>query len=110
MTQLTALLLTMLTMLSIASSPVARSASITGFRAENAPTFSSTSAAQHVEALSVGIGSRVAGSAVQAQTHQYLTTQFQEFGYQTELQPFTISAYQDRGSTVALTGATGEAI
>ena len=77
-----------------------------GVRAENAPTFSGAAANQHVEALSVGIGSRPAGTAVQSQTHQYLVSQFQAMGYQTELQTFPITAYQDRGSSVRLVGSS----
>jgi Iap family predicted aminopeptidase len=128
MTRLTTLLLAVLMTLSLACGPVAASAPVmadTAFaaapvdlppaavsdtRAENAPNFSGSSAFQHVEALSVGIGSRVAGSDAQAQTHQYLMTKFQELGYQTELQPFPITAYQDRGSSVALAGALGHAV
>jgi Iap family predicted aminopeptidase len=79
-------------------------------RAEVAPTFSGSAAHQHVDALSVGIGSRVAGSPSQSKTHQYLLTQFQALGYQTELQPFTITAYQDRGSAVRIGGASGQSV
>jgi aminopeptidase YwaD len=75
-----------------------------GLRAENAPTFSGAAANQHVQALSSGIGSRPAGAPVQSQTHQYLVAQFQAMGYQTELQTFPISSYQDRGSSVTFTG------
>lgn len=71
---------------------------------ENAPSFSGSSALQHVQALADGIGSRVAGSPAQSQTHQYLQARFQELGYQVEIQPFTITAYRDRGSTVVLNG------
>jgi len=54
--------------------------------------------------LSVNIGSRPAGAPVQSQTHQYLVSQFQAMGYQTELQSFPITSYQDRGSTLTLVG------
>lgn len=115
MTRLTALLLALLTTICVASPPVAASALVVpitapAIRAENAPTFSGASAFQHVEALSVNIGSRVAGSPAQSQTHQYLMARFQELGYQVELQPFTITAYQDRGSTVALAGPLGPSV
>jgi Zn-dependent M28 family amino/carboxypeptidase len=79
-------------------------------RAENAPSFSGAAALQHVEALSVGIGSRPAGSDVQARTRDYLVARYQELGYQTELQPFTITAYQDRGSSVVLGGPLGQGV
>jgi aminopeptidase YwaD len=72
--------------------------------AENSPTFSGSSANQHVDALSVGIGSRVAGSPIQTRTHDYLSARFAEMGYQVQTQPFAINAYQDRGSSVALAG------
>lgn len=129
MARLTTLLLALLTTLSVACAPVAASApmqpdsaaapsaeapapvaiapagapaAVPDTRAETAPTFSGSAAFQHVEALATGIGSRVAGAPAQAQTHQYLKEQFEALGYQVELQPFTITAYQDRGSTVAL--------
>lgn len=78
--------------------------------AENAPTFSGASANQYVDALSVGIGSRVAGSPAQAKTHDYLSARFSELGYQVQLQPFPINAYQDRGSSIELVGATPQSV
>ena len=72
--------------------------------AESAPTFSGSAANQHVDALSVGIGSRVAGSPVQTRTHDYISARFSGMGYQVQTQPFTINAYQDRGSSVVLAG------
>src|SRR5688572_25920464 len=115
MTRWTALLLAVLTTLSLAHGSVAASAPIlptttADIREENTPAFSGASAFQHVDALSTGIGSRVAGSPAQAQTHQYLMARFQEMGYQVELQPFTITAYQDRGSSVALAGPLAQGI
>ncbi len=127
MAQLTTLMLALLLMLTLTPGPVAVAAptlpptgaavggggppvAVPDTRAETAPAFSGASALQHVEALSVGIGSRVAGSPAQSQTHQYLLARFQELGYQVELQPFTITAYQDRGSSVVLAGALGQAI
>jgi Iap family predicted aminopeptidase len=127
MTRLTTLLLAALISLTLACAPVAASApmlpdaplasvvdrpavAVPDTRAENAPTFSGASAFQHVDSLSVAIGSRVAGSDAQAQTHQYLVGQFRALGYQTELQPFTIMSYQDRGSSVVLAGALGQSI
>jgi aminopeptidase YwaD len=128
MFRLTALLLALLSSLALAHPPTAASATIrpdtpsivaainagpsalADARADNAPAFSGTAALQHVDALSVGIGSRVAGSSAQSQTHQYLVSRFQELGYQAELQPFTITAYQDRGSSVMLVGTTAQSI
>jgi aminopeptidase YwaD len=77
---------------------------------ETAPTFSGASAYQYVDALSVGIGSRVAGSPAQTQTHDYLLARFGELGYQVELQSFTINAYQDRGSSMELIGAAPQSV
>lgn len=86
----------------------ARAAEASGFLVDSSPAFSGPTAFQHVQALAVGIGSRVAGSPAQSQTQQYLMDQYRQLGYQVELQPFTITAYQDRGSTVALRGALGQ--
>ena len=126
MTRLTSLALCLLTALLLACQPITPVASIDAsagtalarndwapvaeqdVRAENAPAFSGVTALQHVQALSTG--SRVAGSPEQSRTHQYLMARFQELGYQTELQPFTITAYQDRGSRVALAGALGQSV
>jgi aminopeptidase YwaD len=128
MVRFTTLLLTLLTTLSLACGPVANLApaiagaslagtatdrvpeALTDRWAENAPNFSGASANQHVNALSVVIGSRVAGAPTQAQTHQYLSSQFQSLGYQTTLQPFPIVAYQDRGSSVVLSGGVAPSI
>lgn len=116
MKRLTTLTLALLLTLTLASGPVASAAptappiAAESILAENAPAFSGASAFQHVDALSTGIGSRVAGSPAQAQTHQYLMARFQEMGYQVELQPFTITAYQDRGSSVALSGPSSQGI
>jgi Iap family predicted aminopeptidase len=87
-----------------------RAAERSGFLAENAPAFSGPTALTHVQALANGIGSRVAGSPIQDQTRQYLMDQYRQLGYQVDTQPFTITAYQDRGSKVALTGALGQDI
>jgi len=113
MVRLTTLTLALLLTLTLALGPVALAAppfAAPDTLAENVPVFSGASALTHVDALSAGIGSRVAGSPVQSQTHQYLMARFQERGYQAELQPFTITAYQDRGSSVVLSGALGQTI
>jgi Iap family predicted aminopeptidase len=88
----------------------ARAYESSGFLLDNAPAFSGPSAYQHVQALAVGIGSRMAGSPAQTQTQQYLMDQYRQLGYQVELQPFTITAYQDRGSSVALSGGGGQSV
>lgn len=43
----------------------------------------------HVEYLSVTIGSRVAGSAEESETAEYIIEQFQAMGYDVTIQPFT---------------------
>ncbi len=126
MHRLIALLLTVLTTLSLACGPGAVAAPIVGdtsrslaavvpppaagpdirAEAETAPSFSGSAALQQVEALSVTIGSRPAGTDNMSRTHAHLLARFQEMGYQAELQPFTINAYQDRGSTVVLSGTS----
>ncbi|MFN8636661.1 MAG: M28 family metallopeptidase [Chloroflexota bacterium] len=116
--RLTALSLALLTALSLSFGPgalaattwPAPSSAIVGVRADSAPSFSGSAALQHVNELSVGIGSRVAGSPAQDSTHQYLTTQLQGMGYQTVLQSFPITAYQDRGSKLTLGGALGQSV
>lgn len=113
MVRLTTLTLALLLTLTLALGPVAFAAppfTVFEVRAENAPAFSGASAFQHVDALSTRIGSRVAGSPAQAQTHQYLMARFQELGYQVELQPFPITAYRDQGSSVALAGPLAQGV
>src|SRR3712207_2121951 len=74
---------------------------------EVAPAFSGDEAYRHVRALAEGIGPRVAGRESQQRAADYLAEQFRHLGYQTELQPFTITSYDDRGSTVLVGGALG---
>lgn len=79
-------------------------------RVETVPSFSGPAAKQHVDALSETIGSRVAGSENQTQAQQYLLAQFHALGYQAELQPFTVTSYDDRGSTLTVGGALGQSV
>lgn len=74
---------------------------------EAAPAFSGDEAHRHVRALSEQIGSRVAGTENQRRAAEYLAEQFRQLGYQTELQPFTITSYDDRGSAVQVGGVPG---
>ena len=77
---------------------------------EAVPSFSGDEAHRHVRALSEGIGSRVAGTQNQQRAAEYLAEQFGQLGYQTELQPFTITSYDDRGSSVQVTGSLDRSV
>lgn len=79
-------------------------------RAESAPAFSGAAAHQHVAALAEMVGSRPAGSPSQVRAQQYLLEQFRALGYLADLQPFTITFYDDRGSTVTVAGPLGQPI
>ncbi|MBI3962917.1 MAG: M28 family peptidase [Deinococcus sp.] len=48
--------------------------------------------------LAEGIGIRAAGTAGERAAADYLEQRFREFGYQTELQPFPFTYFQDLGS------------
>ena len=54
---------------------------------------------QHLQALSGGIGARVAGTPQEAQAAQYIRAAFEKLGYQTELQPFSVTARVNRVKT-----------
>ena len=71
------------------------------------PAFSGDLALGHVNVLADAIGSRPAGSANQARAAEYLLGQFRALGYQADLQPFPVTSYQDRGSTLTVAGALG---
>jgi Zn-dependent M28 family amino/carboxypeptidase len=75
--------------------------------AETAPAFSGPSAYAYVDALATQIGSRAVGSPNQARAQQYLADQYRALGYQVELQPFTVTSYEDRGSALTLVGPLG---
>ncbi len=45
----------------------------------------------HVEAISEGLGPRVAGTAEEAKTAQYLVLEFERLGYVSELRPFSVN-------------------
>jgi aminopeptidase YwaD len=76
-----------------------------GVAVEEAParapaTFSGAQAQQTVEYLANEIGSRVAGTSGEARAADYLAGRLGALGLTAELQPFTIQAYDDRGSTL----------
>jgi len=72
-----------------------------------APDISGVAAKRHVEALANEIGSRSAGSPNHARAAQYVIDQLRGFGYQAELQPFSFTSYDDRGSSLTVSGALG---
>lgn len=51
----------------------------------------------HVEAMSEGIGPRLAGSEAEARTAQYIILEFERLGYLSELRPFTVTV---KGKTI----------
>jgi len=51
----------------------------------------------HVEAISEGIGPRVAGTAKESETAQYIILEFERLGYVSELRPFTVI---EKGKTI----------
>jgi len=57
---------------------------------------SGEAAMRHVEALSVTIGSRPAGTAAQDQAVEYIASQFSSFGYEPFVQQFSITYYNAR--------------
>jgi Zn-dependent M28 family amino/carboxypeptidase len=73
-------------------------------RADAAPAFNGPSARSYVDGLAVNIGSRPVGSENNQRAQQYLLDQYRQLGYQADLQPFTVTSYDDRGSTLTLGG------
>ena len=67
-------------------------------------TFSADRAYADLEQLAVQIGSRVAGSPAQRRAAEYLEAQFRAAGLQVERQPFTFSAFDDRGASLEVLG------
>ncbi|HZU06140.1 MAG TPA: M28 family metallopeptidase [Chloroflexota bacterium] len=67
-----------------------------------AASFSGEAALQHVYYLAETIGSRPAGSAQEAAAAAYLAAELTRYGYQTEIQPFPIQVYEERGARVTL--------
>src|SRR5262249_11568427 len=75
-----------------------------------AAAFSGDAAYAHVSYLADTIGSRPAGSEREAAAAAYLAAQLTSYGYQTEIQPFTIQTYEERGARVTPLVPGGEAI
>jgi aminopeptidase YwaD len=65
-----------------------------------AAKFDPARAFAHVEALTVDIGSRAAGSAGEREAARYLRDQLLGFGYEVELQPFSFDVFADAGSSL----------
>ncbi|MEX0800199.1 MAG: M28 family peptidase [Dehalococcoidia bacterium] len=62
--------------------------------------FDAARAFAHVQALTVDIGSRPAGSESELEAAQYLQEQLTGFGYEAELQPFPFEVFADAGSSL----------
>lgn len=62
--------------------------------------FDAARAFAHVEALTVDIGSRPAGSESELEAANYLQEQLSGFGYEAELQPFPFEVFADSGSSL----------
>jgi aminopeptidase YwaD len=75
-----------------------------------AVAFDPASAKRHVDVLAVDIGSRPAGSEAQERAAQYIYDELSRLGYQTELQRFPITFYEDRGSILTVVGPLGGAV
>lgn len=71
--------------------------------------FSGDEAKRHVDVLAADIGSRAAGSEAQARAAEYVREQLAGLGYQVDFQPFPISFFDDRGSSLTV-GAAGRAV
>jgi aminopeptidase YwaD len=93
---------TVLLLLALALALVTESAG-----AQTVATFSGPAAKQQVDALAGQIGSRAAGSAAYDQAVAYAQSQLQTWGYAPVLQTFPLTVYNDRGSSVDATDASG---
>jgi aminopeptidase YwaD len=74
-----------------------------------AAAISGDAAYAHVSYLADTIGSRPAGSEREAAAAAYLAAQLTSYGYQTEIQPFTIQTYEERGARLTPLVPGGEA-
>jgi aminopeptidase YwaD len=92
-------LLAALILVAAVSSP----ASSIGYAQPGTAAFSGAAARQQVDALSVQIGSRPAGSAAYGQAVAYVADQLRQWGFDPTLQTFPVQTYEDRGSAVEVT-------
>jgi len=76
----------------------------------SASDFDAQRAFAYNQMLAVTIGQRVTGSDGGARAGDYLAQQFQSYGYQVERQAFPFEAWEDRGTQVALVGATSRTL
>ena len=65
-----------------------------------AAAFSGDQAYQHVRHLADTIGSRPTGTDREAEAASYLAAELTRYGYQTEIQPFPITTYEERSAVV----------
>lgn len=66
-------------------------------------SFDAARAFEHNRKLSVDIGKRVAGTPGGASAADYIASEFQKSGLQVTREPFPFQAWEDKGTTVALT-------
>ncbi len=71
------------------------------------PAFGVDRTLAHVDALTVGIGSRPAGSAEELAAADYIRAELASYGYEAELQPFPIEAYETVRSDLTVSHASG---
>lgn len=64
--------------------------------------FSGEGAYRHVEELSIGIGVRVAGTEGEVKAADYIADQFAVLGYTVTRQMFSITTFQDNGSSLTV--------
>ena len=72
--------------------------------------FSAEEAFRHVSHLADTIGPRTAGSEREAEAATYLAGELARHGYRTEVQSFTMQAYEERGARVTPLVPRGDAI
>jgi aminopeptidase YwaD len=78
--------------------------------AASAPSaFSGDAAYQHVTHLAETIGSRPTGTEREAEAANYLAGELRRFGYQTEIQPFSIQTYEEHAARVTVQSAPAQA-
>ncbi|MCC6628467.1 MAG: M28 family peptidase [Chloroflexi bacterium] len=64
--------------------------------------FEADNAYRHVEELSIGLGPRAAGTEAEGRGADYVADQLTAYGYTVTRQPFSITTFQDNGSTLTL--------
>lgn len=98
--------------LAVFASPAARADDASAPAAAPAPpaAFSGDEAYQHVRHLADTVGTRPTGSEREADAARYLAGELTRYGYQTEVQPFPITTYEERSATVTALSPRGAPI